>query len=97
MDIFNMNPEEIEGNIRAALERLLIPIVDSIGHLERLKRREYLTPEEVEVLYSLKASTLANKRSRAKGPEYIKDGDKILYKQQSVKKYLESKAVLTRN
>lgn len=97
MDIPELTPEEVADNLQIAFERLLAPVVDSIGQLERLKRREYLTPEEVELVYGLKTATLANKRSRANGPEYIKDGDKILYKQQSVKKYLESKTVLTRN
>ena len=34
---------------------------------------------------------------KAQGPEYIKDGDKILYKQQAVKTYLEAKTIRTRN
>lgn len=97
MYIPQLTPEEIADNLQTVFERLLAPVVDSIGQLERLKRREYLTAEEVELVYGLKAATLANKRSRANGPEYIKDGDKILYRQQSVRKYLESKAVLTRN
>lgn len=97
MDIPELTPKEIADNLQMAFERLLAPVIDSIGQLERLKRREYLTAEEVELVYGLKTATLANKRSRANDPEYIKDGDKILYKQQSVKKYLESKTVLTRN
>ena len=64
--------------------------------MERLKRKEYLTPEEVERVYGLKPKTLANKRMKAQGPEYIKDGERILYKQQAVKKYLEAKTVRTR-
>ena len=97
MDIPTLTPEEIAGNLQTALERMLAPVVDSIGRLERLKRREYLTAEEVELLYGLKAVTLANKRMKAQGPEYIKDGDKILYKQQAVKTYLEAKTIRTRN
>lgn len=84
--------ERIAGNIESALERLLAPIV----HVERLKRREYLTPEEVEAVYGLKAVTLANKRSKAQGPEYIKDGDKILYRQQAIKTYLDARTIKTR-
>ena len=95
MDIPNLTPEEIADNLQTTFERLLAPVVDSIGQLERLKRREYLTAEEVELIYGLKAVTLANKRSRARGPEYIKDGDKILYKQQAIKKYLDARAVRT--
>lgn len=88
-----MTSEQVfTNNIDDALERLLAPVAE----IERLKRKEYLTPEEVELVYGLKASTLANKRSKAKGPEYIKDGEKILYKQQAVKAYLESRTVRTR-
>lgn len=84
--------QPLSNNIDDALERLLAPVAE----IERLKRKEYLTPEEVELVYGLKASTLANKRTKAKGPEYIKDGEKILYKQQTVKAYLESRTVRTR-
>lgn len=84
--------QPLSNNIDDALERLLAPV----AKIERLKRKEYLTPEEVELVYGLKASTLANKRTKAKGPEYIKDGEKILYKQQTVKTYLESRTVRTR-
>lgn len=87
------SPEQAFSNsIDNALERLLAPV----AKMEKLKRREYLTPEEVELLYGLKAVTLANKRMKAQGPEYIKDGEKILYKQQAVKAYLDSRTVRTR-
>jgi len=89
------NPDfdhKISSNIDSALERLLAPV----AQVEKLKRREYLTPEEVELVYGLKATTLANKRSRAQGPEYVKDGEKILYKQQALKKYLDARTVRTR-
>ena len=82
----------LTNNIDDALERLLAPVAE----VERLKRKEYLTPEEVELIYGLKPKTLANKRMKAQGPEYIKDGERILYKQQAVKKYLEAKTVRTR-
>jgi hypothetical protein len=83
----------IAGNIESALERLLAPIAEN----ERLKRREYLTPGEVEAVYGLKAVTLANMRTKAQGPVYIKHGDKILYKQQAVRNYLDSRTVRTRD
>ncbi len=84
--------QTLSENIDSTLARLLAPV----AHIEKLKRREYLTPEEVELVYGLKASTLANKRSRARGPEYIKDGEKILYKQQALKAYMDSRTVRTR-
>ena len=83
---------ELTVNIEATLERLLAPV----AQIERLKRKECLSPEEVELVYGLRATTLANKRSKAQGPEYIKDGEKILYKQKAIKAYLEARIVLTR-
>ena len=82
----------ISANIESTLERLLAPI----AQVERLKRKEYLTPEEVEILYGLKATTLANMRCKGHGPEYIKVGDKVLYRQQAVRSYLEARAIRTR-
>ena len=84
--------ERIASNIDCILERLFAPV----AHVERLKRREYLTPEEVEALYGLKTVTLANKRLKAQGPEYIKDGERILYRQQAIKAYLDARTVKTR-
>jgi hypothetical protein len=84
--------DRIASNIESTLERLLAPV----ANVERLKRREYLLPEEVEIVYGLKASTLANKRSKAQGPEYVKDGDKIYYRQQAVKAYLDARTIKTR-
>jgi len=84
--------ERIASNIDSALERLLAPI----AQVERLKRREYLTAEEVEIVYGLKAGSLANKRSKAQGPEYVRDGDKILYRQQAIKAYLDARTIKTR-
>ena len=97
MNIPELSHEEITNNLQSAFERLLTPVVDSIGQIERLKRREYLTPEEVELVYGLRASTLAKRRIKAKGPEYVKVGEKILYKQKAVREYLEARAVQTRD
>jgi hypothetical protein len=84
--------DRIASNIENALERLLAPV----ANVERLKRREYLLPEEVDIVYGLKVNTLANKRSKAQGPEYIKDGDKIYYRQQAIKAYLDARTIKTR-
>ncbi len=59
--------------------------------LEKLKRKETLTTEEVELLYGLKANTLRKRRMNGEGPAYVKDGDKILYTHSAVKKYLDSR------
>ena len=95
MNIPELTREEITDSLQSAFERLMTPVVDSIGEMERLKRREYLTPEEVELLYGLKASTLANKRTKAAGPRYTKDGGRILYPQKEIQKYLNKREILT--
>lgn len=82
---------QLVNGLLQAIERLLAALVE----IERLKKREYLTAEEVELVYGLKATTLANKRMKAMGPEYVKDGEKILYKQQAVKNYLSKRTVKT--
>lgn len=95
MNIPAPTPEDIAGTLQSAFERLLAPIAESVGQIERLKRREYLSPEEVELVYGLKPTTLANRRIKAKGPEYVKVGEKILYKQKALREYLEAREVRT--
>ncbi len=93
MDTAQKLEQTLSENLDGTLERLLAPI----AYLERLKRKEYLTPEEVEIVFGLKATTLANKRSKAQGPEYIKDGDKIFYQQKTVRSYLDDRTIRTRS
>ena len=59
--------------------------------MERLRRKEYLTTEEVETVYGLNAQTLRKRRMLGEGPAYIKDGQKVLYSHTAVKSYLESR------
>jgi hypothetical protein len=91
MDMDQILEQTLSANFESVLERLLEPI----ARIERLKRKESLTPDEVELVYGLKASTLANKRTKGTGPEFIRDGDKILYTPRAVKEYLEDKTVRT--
>ncbi len=76
-------------------ERTLGPLASSVQEIEEIKRKINLTPEEVEKVYGLNAATLANKRAKAAGPRYIKDGGKILYPQREIQKYLGQREVLT--
>ncbi len=93
MDTDHSLEQTLSENLESTLERVLAPI----AQIERLKRKAYLTPEEVEIVFGLKATTLANKRSKAQGPEYIKDGDRIFYRPQTVSAYLDAKTIRTRN
>lgn len=88
-------PDMPSDKIDKVLERMLLPVIDSIEEMECLKRREYLTPEEVEKVYGLNAATLANKRTKGAGPRYIKDGGKVLYHQREIQKYLNAREILT--
>ena len=86
---------EIREMLEDLAERVLAPLASEVMEIEELKRKEALTPEEVERVYGLKATTMANKRSRAQGPEYIKDGEKILYPQKAIKAYLAARHIKT--
>lgn len=82
-------------SMQDTFERTLGPLAISVQEIEELKRKINLTPEEVERVYGLNAATLANKRTKAAGPRYIKDGGKILYPQREIQKYLGQREVLT--
>lgn len=82
------------------LEAVLLPILQNIqspqlppeaAELEILRRKEYLTTEEVEKLYQLNANTLRKGRGNGSGPAYSKIGNKVLYSQVAVKKFLEGR------
>lgn len=88
----NINKEEIQQT----LSGMLAPIVREVAQIEKLKRKEYLTPDEVQILYGLNTGTLANYRSRAEGPEFHKTGEKILYSHKAIKHYLDCNKVRTK-
>ena len=82
-------------SMQDTFERTLGPLATSVQEIEEIKRKVNLTPEEVERVYGLNAATLANKRTKAEGPRYIKDGGKILYPQKELQKYLNDREILT--
>lgn len=97
MNFQDLPQQNIGDELEKVLERMLAPVIGSIAEIEHLKRKINLTPEEVEKVYGLRASTLANKRIRAEGPRYIKDGEKVLYPQREVKDYLAKRQILTKD
>jgi hypothetical protein len=76
--------------LRALLASYALQMPPEVVELEILRRREYLTTDEVEKLYPLKASVLRKKRADGEGPEYIKDGARTLYTHKAIHKYLEA-------
>ena len=85
-------PDEIRAIFREELAQAgPSALPGEVVELEILKRREYLTTEEVALLYPLKANTLRKHRMNGTGPAYSKDGDKVTYSQTAIRKYLESR------
>lgn len=83
-------------NLKAVLaslmsERPSVQLPPEVVELEVLKRREYLTTDEVEKVYPLNAHTLRKRRMNGEGPAYSKDGAVIVYSHESIRKYLESR------
>lgn len=83
-------------NLKAVLASLIgecpsVQLPPEVVELEVLKRREYLTTEEVGKLYPLNPHTLRKRRMNGEGPAYSKDGATVVYSHASIKKYLESR------
>jgi len=59
------------------------------ARLLELKLKPALTPAEVEELYNLRAATLAQKRCRGGGPNYVQEeqGGPVLYRHSDIEQY----------
>lgn len=101
-DMERMISRKLNKRLDLVLEgvnRTLLDYVDQtlafVVEMERLRMKICLTPEEVEKLYSLSIRTLKTDRCRGQGPPYIKDGRKVLYVQEELRKYLKERRVMT--
>ncbi|MDL2306599.1 helix-turn-helix domain-containing protein [Desulfovibrio sp. OttesenSCG-928-C06] len=81
--------KEVMSSIIGELPTAKMPV--EVLELEMLKRKEYLTTDEVSKLYPLNANSLRKRRIEGEGPAYIKDGSNVLYSQAAIRKYLESR------
>ena len=81
--------QEIIASAMAAISPQQMP--PEVVHLEVLRRKEYLTTEEVAKLYPLNVNTLRKDRINGKGPAFSKVGDRVVYSQSAIKKYLDSR------
>lgn len=63
----------------------------AVVEIEVLKRKEWLTPDEVVKVYPLNANTMAKDRANGKGPAFSKLGEKVVYSHTAIRKYLESR------
>lgn len=81
---------DLEKAVTSALEKILTPIAEVIGEMERIRRKEYLTEKEAALLFSLSAATLKTQRSRGLGPSYVKAEGRILYSREALRLHLEA-------
>ena len=82
-------------NINEAIDKVLTKKLDSIVELEKLRRMEYLSADDVAKLFSLEKNTLNTQRSRGVGPPYVKIGAKVLYPVEGVREYMKSHLIKT--
>lgn len=92
------------SELSSALERLdlaaclsmgFAEALQGVGRLEMLKRRELLTPPEVEELYGLKEGTLKVWRCRGGGPAYHQSAKNapVLYSHDDIQAFLSKSRV----
>lgn len=84
--------EIIAQEVGAALAPLAEKVLKEVAELETLKRRPLLSPAEVQRVYGLKVATLADKRTRGSGPDFIKPGDNsgaVFYRPADIDRWIE--------
>lgn len=76
--------------VLADLMPMTMALPPDVVDLEILKRKELLTPDEVEQLYGLNARTMANKRGHGRGPSYIQEyrGGPVFYEHGAIRDYI---------
>ena len=81
--------EAMPVNIDAAMNEVLRELLAPAAELEVLRRKEMLTPLEVEALYGLNAQTLRNMRGQGRGPQYIQEykGAPVFYEHAAIQAY----------
>lgn len=81
--------EDLTDIVSQAVENAMIKIVE----IEAMQRKELLTEDEVSKLYSVPVPSLRSERSRGLGPDYVKDGRRVLYPKRELDKYYQSRLV----
>lgn len=82
-------------DLAACLSMGFAEALKGVGRLEMLKRRELLTPPEVEELYGLKEDTLKVWRCRGGGPAYHQSTKNapVLYSHDDIQAFLSKSRV----
>lgn len=76
-----------------AINQLLEAISDAVlktARMETLRMKPLLSPSEVEEFYGVNARTLAFKRSRGGGPDYIQEEEHglVFYRHSDIEAYI---------
>jgi hypothetical protein len=82
--------EAVAQELRSALAELPT-VFNAAAELEVLRRKEYLTSDEVEKLYGIPAATLKTKRTRGGGPSFLQHarGTSVTYTHEDIRQYME--------
>ncbi|OEU67898.1 MAG: hypothetical protein BA863_07460 [Desulfovibrio sp. S3730MH75] len=92
-DIKEFGVEDAKSIVRAAMKDVFTESLqksfEPVVEIEKMKRRMAVTTQELSVLIGVPVGTLNNWRSAKKGPEYSKEGSKIMYPVKAIKLWLE--------
>lgn len=94
-DLLATLPKDLAAGLAEKLTERIAQLFAPAAEIERLNRKEYLTEQEVGVLYSVSTATLRAERSRGQGPGYVKDGRRILYPRKELNAYYSNRLVKT--
>ncbi len=85
-----MSQELSQGQALVHLLESISAAVSRTARMEVLSMKPLLTPPEVEELYGINARTLAFKRSRGGGPDYIQEDEHglVFYRHSDIEAYL---------
>lgn len=88
--LMDLVKEAVTAELRTALAELP-SVFQAAAELELLRRKEYLTTEEVEKLYGIPAATLKTRRTRGGGPSYLQHarGSCVTYTHEDIRQYME--------
>lgn len=83
-------PERLE--IGQALEKALALALEPVCELEKLKRKPFITPKEVEALYGISRATLKAWRKDGKGPQYkqLYGNGSVFYTHEEIRKFISN-------
>ena len=85
-----MSQEMIQRQALVQLMESISVAVTRTARMEFLSMKQLLTSSEVEELYGINARTLAFKRSRGGGPDYIQEDEHgtVFYRHSDIEAYI---------